>query len=317
MGTGKDMNNKRVVITGGAGFIGSNLAYELAQSNEVIIIDDLSTGRESNLTELKTNPKIKFIQASILNKDLLEQLFKGIDYVFHQAAIPSVPRSIEDPQKTNSVNITGTLNVLMAARNNQVKKLVFASSSSVYGDTPTLPKREEMNPNPQSPYAVSKITGEYYCNNFYQIYKLPTIALRYFNIYGPRQDPKSQYAAVIPYFISQILAGLPLVIFGDGEQTRDFTFIKDTVKANIIAAESDVTGVFNIGSGANTSINNLAKSLMTIMNKDLKITFQATRLGDVRNSLADISKARIFGYQPQYSLEDGLQETVRRMINAG
>jgi UDP-glucose 4-epimerase len=310
------MKNKRIVITGGAGFIGSSLAHELATDNTIIIIDDLSTGRRENIADLTDRENVTFIQGSILDLRLLEDVFKGVDFVFHQAAIPSVPRSIEDPLSTNEVNITGTLNVLIAARNNKVKKVVFASSSSVYGDTPTLPKKEDMTPNPQSPYALTKLVGEYYCQLFQQIYRLPTACLRYFNIYGPRQNPDSQYAAVIPRFISRVQQDKSPSIYGDGKQTRDFTFIQDAIQANIIAAESNATGIFNIGTGGNTTINELAEAIIKIMGRDLQPTYQEPRAGDIRDSLADVSKARAIGYKPKYNLEDGLQETIRRFPGA-
>ncbi len=310
------MKNRKVAITGGAGFIGSSLAHELAVNNRVIIIDDLSTGRIENIASLIDEKNVTFIQSSILDLHLLEEAFNGVDFVFHQAAIPSVPRSIEDPLLTNEVNIRGTLNVLIAARDSKVKKVVFASSSSVYGDTPTLPKKEDMTPNPQSPYALTKLAGEYYCQVFYQIYKLPTVCLRYFNIYGPRQNPNSQYAAVIPMFIARVRQDKPPIIYGDGNQTRDFTFVQDAVQANIIAAESNATGIFNIGTGGNTSINGLAKVIMKIMGKDLRFIYQERRAGDIRDSLADISKAKAAGYEIQYSLEGGLQETIRRFTDA-
>ncbi len=309
------MKNKKVVITGGAGFIGSSLAHELADDNTVIIIDDLSTGKRANISELTNRENVSFMQASILNHDLLHDACRNADFVFHQAAIASVPRSIEDPSSTNEVNITGTLNVLMAARDNGVKKVVFASSSAIYGNNPTLPKKESMTPEPQSPYAITKLAGEYYGDIFHHLYGLPTVSLRYFNIYGPRQDPHSQYAAVIPYFISQIQQGQPPVIYGDGEQTRDFTFVRDVVRANIAAAESAATGILNIGAGGSITINKLAAMLTEVMGRDLKPVHQAPRPGDIRNSLADISRARAMGYQPKYCLEDGLRETVQWFLD--
>jgi UDP-glucose 4-epimerase len=306
------MNNKRVAITGGAGFIGSNLAYELATDNTIIIIDDLSTGRAENIAGLTARENVTFTQGSILDLPLLEGAFKGVDFVFHQAAIPSVPRSIEDPLSTNEVNITGTLNVLIAARDNEVKKVIFASSSSVYGDTPTLPKKEDMTPHPQSPYALTKLVGEYYCQVFRQIYGLPTVCLRYFNVYGPRQNPDSEYASVIPRFISRVSQDKSPIIYGDGNQTRDFTFIQDVIQANIAAAESNTTGIFNVGSGKNTTIDGLAEAVVKIMARDLKPIYQEPRAGDIEHSLADISRARAIGYEPKYSLEDGLRETIGR-----
>lgn len=305
------MKGKRVAVTGGAGFIGSNLAEELATSNSVIIIDDLSTGRKENIIGLIEKDNVRFIKGSILDLRLLQEAFCGIDFVFHLAALPSVPRSTKDPQATNQINITGTLNVLLAARDNKVKKVIYSSSSSVYGDTPILPKKEDSLSCPQSSYAVTKLCGEYYCQVFQQVYQLNTICLRYFNVYGPRQDPNSQYAAVVPSFISRALQGKPPIIFGDGEQTRDFTFVKDAVAATILAAGSNATGVFNIGSGNQITINDLAKHIAKLLPTRAKPIYQQPRPGDIRHSLADIAKARQFGYNPKYSLEAGLIETVR------
>ena len=306
------MKKKKVIVTGGAGFIGSNLAEELARrGHQVVIIDNLSTGNLENIQPVLPVGQVDFIEGSITNLPLMQKAFSGADYVFHQAALPSVPRSIEDPETTDSVNITGTLNVLIAARDNAVKKLVFSSSSSVYGDTPTLPKTEDMPPNPLSPYAVTKITGEYYCQVFTRIYNLKTVCLRYFNVYGPRQDPKSAYAAVIPLFINAVLSGKSPVIFGDGEQTRDFTFVKDVVEANIQAAESEVTGVFNLGNSQRITISQLTKLIIDITkNNNVKPVYKDPRPGDIVHSLADTSKAKAFGYNPRYSLEQGLKETI-------
>ena len=220
----------KVVVTGGAGFIGSHLAEELSKrGHKVAILDNLFTGKRENVEPLLKEGKVEFIQGSITDSPLLYKLFQDVSYVFHEAAIPSVPRSVENPQAAHEANITGTLNVLLAAKDTGVKKVIYASSSSVYGDTPTLPKKEDMPPNPLSPYAVTKLSGEYYCRVFHRVYGLPTVCLRYFNVYGPRQDPASQYAAVIPRFINRILENKPPIIFGDGEQTRDFTFVKDVV----------------------------------------------------------------------------------------
>ncbi|HEY97631.1 MAG TPA: SDR family oxidoreductase [Dehalococcoidia bacterium] len=306
------MKKSKVIVTGGAGFIGSNLAEELAQrGNHVIVIDNLSTGNPENIQSITKAGQVDFIEGSITDLSLMQKSFSGVDYVFHQAALPSVPRSIEDPETTDSVNITGTLNVLIAARDNAVKKLVYASSSSVYGDTPTLPKTEDMIPNPLSPYAVTKLTGEYYCQVFTKIYNLKTVCLRYFNVYGPRQDPNSAYAAVIPLFINNVLSGKSPVIFGDGEQTRDFTFVKDVVEANIQAAESDVTGIFNLGNSQRVTINELTKLIRNIAKRsDVKPIYDKPRPGDIVHSLADTSKAKAFGYDPRYTLEQGLKETV-------
>lgn len=302
---------KKAVVTGGAGFIGSHLAEELARRGyKVIILDDLSTGKKENIEGL-IGDKVDFVQGSVVDLPLLQELFRKIDFVFHLAAIPSVPRSLDNPLASHSVNITGTLNVLIAARDKKVEKVVYASSSSVYGNTPLLPKREDITPNPQSPYAVTKVSGEYYCKAFQTVYGLDSVCLRYFNVYGPRQDPHSEYAAIIPRFISRVLEGCPPIIFGDGEQTRDFTFVRDAVEANILAAESDATGVFNIGTGERISINDLVKLITRLLASSAKPVYQEPRHGDIRHSLADISRAKQIGYNPKYSLEEGLKETMR------
>ncbi|KAF5048686.1 UDP-N-acetylglucosamine 4-epimerase [anaerobic digester metagenome] len=298
----------KVVVTGGAGFIGSNLAEELLNRYEVTVLDDLATGRASNLEGLN----VEFVQGSILDAELLAKAFRGARYVFHEAALPSVQRSVEDPARSNHVNIDGTLNVLIAARDAGVQKLVFASSSSVYGDTPTLPKVETMTPSPMSPYAVTKLTAEHYCRVFESLYGLRTVALRYFNVFGPRQDPKSQYAAVIPNFITRVLAGEPPVINGDGRQTRDFTFVRDVVQANIRAAESDATGIFNIACQKRIDLLALADTIMDLVGTRIEPVFNEPRAGDVRDSLADITLARsAFGYAPAFTLEQGLSETIQ------
>jgi UDP-glucose 4-epimerase len=318
-----------VVVTGGAGFIGSHLAEELLKRRcKVIILDDLSTGKLENIRLLieregarstqdkpgaKSQNSVEFVHGSITDLPLVRNVFQGIDYVFHEAAIPSVPRSIENPQATHEANITGTLNVLLAAKDNGVKKVIYASSCAVYGDSPALPKTEDMPPDPQSPYAVTKLAGEYYCQVFHQVYGLPTVCLRYFNVYGPRQDPGSQYSAVIPAFIQKVLDDRPPIIFGDGKQTRDFTFIKDVVDANILAAESDATGVYNIGRGERVSINRLAELVIKLVGSRVAPVHREPRPGDVRHSLADISRARQFGHNPKYNLEQGLRETVSVM----
>ena len=311
------MKNKKVVVTGGAGFIGSNLSGELSMDNEISIIDNFLTGKKENILELIEKDNVKLIEGSITDLDFLQKAFKNIDYVFHQAAVPSVPRSVEDPISSNDVNINGTLNVLIAARDNDVKKVVYASSSAVYGDTPTLPKAEKMCPMPLSLYAVTKLAGEIYCKVFYEIYGLPTISLRYFNVYGPRQDPASQYAAVIPKFIYQIMNNTSPSIYGDGEQSRDFTFVYDVVQANIKAATSNAAGeIINIAKGERTTINTLAEIIMEISGKNLEPLHIEPMRGDIRYSLADISKAmKLIGYNPKYSLKSGLEETINYFIN--
>ena len=302
----------KVVVTGGCGFIGSNIAEELIKKHYVVVIDDLSTGRIENIQSLQDKENFEFVRGNITDLGLLKQIFEDVDCIFHQAAIPSVQRSVENPLDTNEANIKGTLNVLIAARDCGVKKVVYASSSSVYGDTPELPKKENMRPNPQSPYAVSKLTGEYYCKVFSDIYGIKTICLRYFNVYGPKQNPASEYAAVIPRFINRVLNNQPPIIFGDGNQTRDFTFVKDVVKANILAMEKNVEGVFNIAYGQQISINELANKIMEIVGVKLNPVYDKPRPGDIRNSLADISLAKQkLGYMPEYSLEKGLEVTIR------
>jgi len=308
---------KKVVVTGGAGFIGSHLAEELAgRGYYVITLDDLSTGRMKNIENLLKKENAEFIQGSITDLPLLGKLFQNVEYVFHQAALSSVPRSMEDPLTTNEVNIKGTLNVLMAARENRVRKVVYAASSSVYGDALALPQKEDMPLNPLSPYALTKLVGEYYCNIFHQLYSLPTVCLRYFNVYGSRQDPQSQYAAAVPAFAERISQNLPPVIFGDGEQSRDFTFIQDVVQANILAAVNNAEGVYNIGSGESVTINQLAKAVLNLVRKDLRPIHEEPRPGDPRHTLADISKARSFGYEPKWTLEDGLRETIKEINEA-
>lgn len=303
---------KKVVVTGGAGFIGSHLVSELVgRGYRVTILDDLSTGRMENIEELVKNHDAEFIRGGITDLALLQQVFKDTLYVFHQAAFVSVPGSIADPQISHEVNLTGTLNVLLAARDNNVKKVIFASSSSVYGDTPTLPQKEDMTPQPLSPYAVTKLAGEYYCQVFYENYKLPTVCLRYFNVYGPRQDPDSQYAAVIPRFIKNVIEGKPPVIFGDGQQTRDFTFVKDVVAGSILAADSDAVGIFNVSGGKRITINRLAEVIIELVGNKVAPVHQEARPGDIKHSLADVTRAKAFGYEPAYSLKAGLTETTR------
>lgn len=310
------MKSKRVVVTGGAGFIGSHLAEELAGlGHDTIILDDLSSGRLENTEGLLKRSGVELIEGSVSDLALLQEVFRDVHYVFHQAALPSVPRSIDDPLASHQANLAGTLKVLIAARNSGVNKVIYASSSSVYGDTSTLPKREDMPPQPLSPYAVTKVAGEYYCQVFPRVYNLPTVCLRYFNVYGPRQDPDSQYAAVIPRFLRMLSLGMPPVIFGDGEQTRDFTFVSDVVAANILAAESDARGVFNIGGGKRVSVNRLAQLAIRLTgNNGIKPVHEPLRPGDVRHSLADISRAGAFGYEPKYDLEKGLRETIRALV---
>jgi UDP-glucose 4-epimerase len=307
---------KKAVVTGGAGFIGSHLAEELVnQGYSVIILDDLSSGKIENIADLLSEKKVEFIHGSVTDLPLLSRAFRGVSYVFHLAAVSSVAISIENPRQTHEVNVGGTLNVLLAVRERGVAKVIYASSAAVYGDAPGLPKKEDMTPQPLSPYAASKLAGEHYCQAFQRVYDLPTAALRYFNVYGPRQNPESQYAAVVPKFISRILSGNSPVIFGDGEQTRDFTFVKDAVNATILAAESDVSGIFNVANGESISVNRLVRLIVQSLKTDVRPVYDDPRLGDIKHSLADISLAKAFGYQPAYTLEAGLNETIRWFSN--
>jgi len=305
------MKSRRVLITGGAGFIGSNLARNLCRDNQVTILDDLSSGSLENLREILD--QVNFIQGSIVKNDTLENIFRGMDVVVHLAAIASVNQSIENPALVNDVNITGTLNVLIAARNNKVKKFVFASSAAVYGNQISLPIKETAVLDPQSPYAVTKITGEYYCDVFNKIFDLQTTCLRYFNVFGPKQNPNSHYSSVISKFISLMSQDKQPTIFGDGTQTRDFVFINDIVDATIKASESDLTGVFNVGSGSSTTINALAKDINLIMGKKLQPKIEEPKAGDIKHSLADISKIKTLGFNPCFPIKKGLEEIIREI----
>lgn len=302
----------RILVTGGAGFIGSNIAEKLCGQHEVTVLDDLSTGKAENIAEFKK--RIKFVKGSILDQNL-KKAMKDVDVVLHQAAIPSVPKSVKDPVGTSRVNILGTLNVLECAIKNDIKRVVLASSSSVYGDKPTLPKIESMCPEPKSPYASAKAINEQHAKQFYELYGLETISLRYFNVYGKRQDPKSEYAAVIPAFISRMLKNKPPIVYGDGKQTRDFTFIDDVVEANIKAMETNNKNAFgkaiNIAGGKQVSILELISLLNKILNKKLPPIFEKERPGDVKHSLADITLAKkLLGWKPKTGLEEGLKKTV-------
>jgi UDP-glucose 4-epimerase len=303
------LKNRNVIVTGGMGFIGSHLTEKLLEENKVTVIDNESTGKIKNIKYLLNNENITVIKGSIVDLDLTE-IFKGKDYVFHLAAIPSVPRSVKDPFSSNEANITGTLRVLIAAKHAGIKKVVFSSSSSVYGNTPTLPKIEDMPVNPMSPYAITKATGEIYCKVFQELYGLSTVCLRYFNVFGPKQDPNSQYAAVIPKFITAITSDNSPIIYGDGEQSRDFTFVKHVVDANILSCESNKTGVFNIACGRRITINQLVNYINEIVGKNIKQSYADLRIGDIKHSLADISKARSFGYNPDGNFKEELSEVV-------
>ena len=306
---------KKAVVTGGAGFIGSHLAEELSQRDyHLTILDNLSTGKRENIAPLLDKKKAEFIQGSITDLPLLQKIFKNIDFVFHLAAIASVPRSIEAPQESHEVNVTGTLNVLIAARDNKVKKVVNASSCAIYGDAPGLPKKEEMPINPISPYAVTKLAAENYCQICQKVYDLPSVSLRFFNIFGPRQNPDSEYSAAIPKFIKIKSQGKKIHIYGDGKATRDYIYVKDAVNALILAAESDASGIYNIGGGKSTTVNTLVDLISKLSGNNTPPIYGPPRPGDIVHSLADISKARTFGFKPRYNLEQGLKETIKYMM---
>lgn len=300
------------LITGGAGFIGSNIAKRLvAEGESVRIIDNFSTGKKRNIDDIRD--KSELIDGDIRDAETVLMAVRDIDFIIHHAALPSVPRSIKDPIESNSVNITGTLNLLHAAKKRGIKRFIYASSSSVYGDTSVLPKREDMSPNPQSPYAVTKLTGEYYCNVFYKVFSIPTVSLRYFNVFGPHQDPESQYAAVIPRFIIAILNQKNPVVYGDGEQSRDFTFVDNIVEANFLSCKNDgVSGkIFNIACGERFTINRLLKELYSLTGKEGNPVYTDPRSGDIRHSQADIRSAKeIIGYEPKVDFKEGLKKTV-------
>lgn len=306
------LKNKKVVVTGGAGFIGSNIVRAICEENDVTVIDNMSTGRRKNL--LGVEGRIRLVECDINDIEMLGREFESADYVLHQAALPSVQRSVIDPLTTNRSNIDGTLAVLVAARDCGVRRVVFASSSAVYGDSPELPKRESSIPRPMSPYAVTKLVGEQYCRVFYEIYGLECVSLRYFNVFGPGQDPASEYAAVIPKFIDAVLSGSRPVVYGDGEQTRDFVYVDDVVRANILACLSPgAPGLaINIGTGCATSLNRLLDAMGRVLKREIRPIYTEPRPGDVRDSVADISLAReVLGYIPEYGLEDGLNAMLK------
>lgn len=310
----------KFLVTGGAGFIGSNLVEKiLGLGYEVIVLDNFSTGEEENIKEFKDHNKFTLIEGDVRHIEDCEKACRNVDYVLHQAALGSVPRSIEDPKSTNDSNICGTLNMMIAARDNHVKRFVYASSSSVYGDIDVLPKREDKIGNPLSPYAISKRTGELYGKNFFDLFELPTIGLRYFNVYGKKQNYHSVYAAVIPKFIEKLLKTERPMIYGDGKQSRDFTYVENVIEANLIAclAEQKAFGeVFNIGNEERISINDLYFKLCELLNLDITPIYGPERCGDVKHSNADISKAKsILRYKPIYSFNEGLKLCINWYIN--
>ena len=302
------------LVTGVAGFIGSTLARAvLAQGGKVVGFDNFSTGKRENLAEVQG--RIDLHEADLLDLDALHRACRGVDFVFHEAAIPSVPRSVKDPLGNNRANVDGTLNVLVAARDAKVKRVIYAASSSAYGDTPTLPKREDMPPNPISPYATAKLASEYYMTSFYRCYGLETVCLRYFNVFGPRQDPTSPYSGVLAKFITQMLNGDQPTIFGDGKQSRDFTFVDNVVDANLLACKAEakeVAGrVFNVATARRTDLYQTFQILKKLTGYTGDVKYADERAGDVKHSLADISRAeQHLGYKPKVDFEEGLRRTI-------
>lgn len=318
----KDLHDKNFLVTGAAGFIGSHIAEYLLKNGakKVRVLDNMVNGFQSNLDLLKPYPAFEFIEGDIRNLETCQQACNNIDYVTHQAALGSVPRSIKDPQTTNDVNVGGFVNILKASVDNNVKRFVYASSSSVYGDEPTLPKQEGRIGNCLSPYAVSKRVDEMYAQVFADVFKIPVIGLRYFNIFGPRQDPDGPYAAVIPLFVKGIINKTPVYINGDGEQTRDFTFVENAVQVNIKAMLSDneeaLNKIYNVAVGENFSVNAVYDSVKKYLQMEHTPTYRESRASDVRNSLADISLAKnLLDYRPTTKFEDGLKETIKYFKN--
>jgi len=303
---------KLYLVTGGAGFIGSHIAEALVKRGDrVRVLDNLSTGKRENLAHIAG--EIEFIEGDIRDYETTRRAMEDVSIAFHEAAIPSVPRSVKDPQLNHENNVNGTFNVLMAARDAGVKRVLFAASSSAYGETEVLPKQEAMLPSPLSPYAVAKLVGEYYCQVFTRAYGLETVCLRYFNVFGPRQDPTSPYSGVISKFITTLLNGETPVIYGDGEQSRDFTYIDNVVAANLSAAEApDASGqVMNLGLCERTTLNQLLGELQRIIGASQPARYEETRAGDIRHSLADITRAEaLLGYRPEVGLAEGLRRTV-------
>ncbi len=299
----------KVLVTGGGGFIGSNLVRALVeQGDDVRVLDNFSTGNRMNLAELAND--VEIVEGELRSYERVHAATRGVEVVFHQGALPSVPRSVQDPLTTSAVNVEGTLNVLLAARDEGVRRVICASSSSVYGNSGDLPRFETANPDPISPYGVSKLAAERYCVSFSRVYPLQTVALRYFNVFGPNQDPTSQYAAVVPRFITAIADGRPVAIYGDGEQRRDFTYVENVVEANVLAAVTEgVSGaVLNVATGRPTSVNELAETIGSLLGRSVERDDQPERTGDVRDSWADVTRSRdLLGWAPRIGLEEGLR----------
>jgi len=305
-----------ILITGGGGFIGSHLAERLCRSGHAVrVLDNFSTGRRSNLAPIQD--AVDLVEGDMTSYERVHRAVRGCDVVFAIAAIPSVPRSIQDPLTSHAANVTALLNVLLAARDEGVRRVIFASSSSIYGSNPELPKREDARPMPISPYAVAKLAGEGYCRSFSEVYGLHTTAIRYFNVFGPRQDPQSQYAAVIPKFIQALHGGEQPVIYGDGEQSRDFTYVDNVVDANLLAMGADLPPgrVFNVACGERITLNHFAAELRELMDSSIEPIYAEPRSGDIRHSLADISRAREeFGYEPFVGFREGLSRTIDSVV---
>jgi UDP-glucose 4-epimerase len=309
------VNSVKIVITGGAGFIGSHIAEYWSNENaDVHIIDSLRSGFEKNINNFQN---VTFHKGSITNKELVFEILKDADYVFNLAALVSVPESLEKPDECIDINVKGLLNVLDAAKEYKVKKVVHSSSAAIYGDDPRLPKNISMRPKPQTPYGITKLDGEYYLQMYYEQYGLPTTSLRYFNVFGPRQDPKSQYAAAIPIFVFKALKNEPITIYGDGEQTRDFVYVKDVVQANVLAATNEnVIGVFNVANENAITINELAKLIIKTTNSKSKIIYEDERPGDIKHSLASIKETREeLKFKPSYDLISSLETTIKYFEN--
>jgi UDP-N-acetylglucosamine/UDP-N-acetyl-alpha-D-glucosaminouronate 4-epimerase len=304
---------ERYLVTGGAGFIGSHIVRRLVAEGKLVrVVDNLSTGQSARLDDVRDS--MEFVDGDLAGEGLSDQVVRGIDYVLHQAAIPSVQRSVSDPIGTNRSNVTGTLNLLESCRQAGVRRLIYAASSSAYGDTEILPKVETMSPNPLSPYALQKLVGESYCKLYYDLYGLETVSLRYFNVFGPAQDPYSEYSAVIPKFITKLLAKESLTVYGDGEQSRDFTYVDNVVEANMLALRaSEAPGnVCNIGCGERITLNKLIGLLQEIIGVKANVNYMPSKTGDVRHSLADIALARrVLGYEPKVMVKEGLKQTVQ------
>lgn len=308
----------RVLVTGGAGFIGSNLVRALlARGDDVRVLDNFSTGNRANLEELEQD--VELVEGELRSYERVHNAVRGTELVFHLGALGSVPRSVQDPLTSSAVNVEGALNVMLAARDEGIRRVVFASSSSIYGNQPELPLRESMAPDPISPYGVAKLAAERYCVSFSRVYhSFETVVLRYFNVFGPRQDPNSQYAAVVPLFITAIAAGEPVTIFDDGEQSRDFTYIDNVVAANLLAADAvNANGrIFNVSAGVPATVNQLAEAIGRLLGKPVERRYLPPRPGDLRDSWADVSEARrVLGYEPKVALEEGLRRTAAFVID--